>query len=170
MTYKNIPFGTINKFNVVIEIPKQSKNKYEYDEDLDAIKLDWVFTGGFHFPFDYGYIPETRGGDGDHLDAFIFSSHPIAMGTIVECRTIGMIELLDREEEDNKILAVPLVDPEYKTYQKLSDLTFDYKTIFEEFFKELGIQKNKTMEIKGFRDKQVADSVLEMAHKNYVKT
>ncbi|MFC1630213.1 inorganic diphosphatase [Patescibacteria group bacterium] len=167
MSYNKVPFGTSDTFNVVIEIPKGSKNKYEYDEKLDAIKLDWVFTDGFCFPFDYGYIPETKAGDGDHLDVFVFSSHQIAIGSVVECRPIGMIEFLDRGEKDNKILAVPLVDPEYQKHKELSDLSFDYQTIFKDFFKELGIQKNKTVEIKGFRDKAIAVKELELSNKNY---
>ncbi|MBI2515243.1 inorganic diphosphatase [Candidatus Wolfebacteria bacterium] len=167
MSYKNIPFGAPEKFNAVVEIPKGSEVKYEYDEDLDAIKLDWIFTNGFNFPFDYGYIPETRGGDGDHLDAFVLGSRSVALGTIVECRAIGMIELLDRGEKDNKILAAPIADPASQKYEKLDDLPFDYKTIFEEFFRELGAQKNKTVEIKGFRDKTAALQELESAHKNF---
>src|SRR3990167_8529121 len=110
MSYKNIPLGKPEQFNAVVEISKGGENKYEYDENLDSIKLDWVFSGGFHFPFDYCYIPQTRGGDGDHLDVFIIASHPLQIGTIVECRPVGMIELLDRGEEDNKILAVPVAD------------------------------------------------------------
>ena len=167
MSYKNIPFGNTDKFNVVIEIPRGSENKYEYDEGLDVIKLDWVFSGGFCFPFDYGFIPETRGGDGDHLDAFVFCPHPIAIGTIVECRAIGMIELLDRREEDNKILAVPISDPKYKNHNELADLNFDYKNIFGKFFKDIGIQKSKILEVKGFRDKITAVKKLESAHKNF---
>lgn len=167
MSYKNIPLGTADEFNVIVEIPKGSENKYEYDEDLDIIKLDWVFTDGFHFPYDYGYIPETRGGDGDHLDAFVFSSHPIDFGAVVKCRAIGMIELIDRGEEDNKILAVALADPKYADHQELSDLDFDYKDIFEKFFKELGVQKDKVMEIKGFRDKAVAIEDIKSAHKRF---
>jgi len=127
MSYKNIPLGTVEEFNVIVEIPKGSENKYEYDEDLDVIKLDWVFSGGFHFPFDYGYIPETRGGDGDHLDAFVFSSHPIDFGAVVKCRAIGMIELIDRGEEDNKILAVALADPKYTSHKELSDLHLRFR-------------------------------------------
>src|SRR3989344_6975947 len=110
MSYKDIPLGTAEEFNVMVEIPKGSENKYEYDDDLDIIKLDWVFTGGFHFPFDYGFMPETRGGDGDNLDVFVINSHSLTVGTVAKCRAIGMIELLDMGVEDNKILAVPISD------------------------------------------------------------
>ena len=164
MGYKDVPLGEPDKFNVVIEISKGSENKYEYDEDLDLIKLDWVFTGGFCFPCDYGYIPETRGGDGDHLDVFVINSHPLQIGIIVECRPIGMIELLDRGEEDNKILAVPVVDAKYHNCKDLEGLNFDYKSLFEDFFKELGVQKDKVVKIKGFRSPKVAIEEIKLAH------
>src|SRR3989344_575638 len=104
MGFKNIPFGSPEKFNVVLEIPTGSRNKYEYDEELDAIKLDFVFSENFKYIFNYGYIPETRGGDSDHLDCIILAPCPIDIGTIVECGPIGIIEMLDRGEEDNKII------------------------------------------------------------------
>jgi inorganic pyrophosphatase len=87
MSLKNVPFGTIDRFNVVVEIPKGSGNKYEYNEELDAITLEWAFTGGFCFPFDYGFIPQTLGGDNDPLDVFVISSHPFSPGIVVSCRT-----------------------------------------------------------------------------------
>ena len=167
MGYKNLPFGSAEKFNVVIEIPKGSQNKYEYDEELDLMKLNWVFTGDFKFEYDYGFVSRTRGGDGDMLDAFVFCSHPLEHGVVVKCRAIGMIELLDRSEVDNKILAVAIKDPNYINVQELTDLDIDYETEFRKFFKELGRQKNKVMEIMGFRDRATAEKELEAAHKNY---
>lgn len=150
MTLKNIPFGTAEQFNVVVEIPKGSEIKYQYDEILDVMKVDWVFQNGFCFPFNYGYIPQTKAGDGDTVDVFILNDKPIAIGTIIECRPIGIIELLDRGKEDNKILAVPITDRAYRTFSSIEDLPKDYETILREFFKELEKQKNKVMEIKGF--------------------
>ena len=167
MSYKNIPLGKPEQFNAVVEISKGGENKYEYDENLDSIKLDWVFSGGFHFPFDYGYIPQTRGGDGDHLDVFIIASHPLPIGTIVECRPVGMIELLDRGEEDNKILAVPVADLKYANCKGLEDLDFDYESVFREFCRELGVQKDKVVEIKGFRDQAAAIKAIEFGHNKF---
>ena len=167
MSYKNIPFGTAEKFNVVVEIPRKGGIKYEYDEEWDEIKVSAIFNDSFSFPCDYGYVPQTRGGDGDHLDVFVLGSQSVALGTIVECRPVGMIELLDRGEKDDKILAVPIADPTSAKIEKLEDLPFDYKTVFETFFKELGVQRNKTMEIKGYKDKTVALQELELAHKNF---
>ncbi len=166
MSYKNLPFGSVAKFNVVIEIPKGSPNKYEYDPGLDLIKLEWVFTGDFKFLFDYGFVSQTLGGDGDPLDAFVFCSHPLEQGTVVECRAVGMIEVLDRGEVDNKILAVAVADKEFGRFQELRDLKFDYEKTFRDFFKELGVQKDKIIEIKGFKDRARAEKELEAAHAN----
>ena len=167
MSYENIPFGTPEKFNVVVEIQKGGQVKYEYDEEWHEIKVSAIFKNGFIFPFDYGYVPQTRGGDGDHLDVFVLGSQSVQMGAIVECRPIGMIELIDRGEKDDKILAIPLNDLGFENIKTLEDLPFDYKGIFEEFFKELAIQRNKTMEIKGYRDEKVAMQELELANKNF---
>lgn len=164
MSFKNIPLGTKDKFNVIVEIAKESPNKYEYDENLDNLVLDWVFTDGFGFPFNYGYIPQTKGGDGDALDVFIIGDHQIDPGVIVECKAIGIIELLDRGEQDDKILAVALADPEYSKYNEIEDLNFDYKILFEKFFTELAKQKNKTFEIKGFHSASRAVKEIEKSH------
>lgn len=167
MSYKNIPFGTPEKFNVVIEISKGGTVKYEYDDECHEIKVSCIFRNGFGFPFDYGFIPETRGGDGDHLDVFVLGSQSVQIGAIVECCPIGMIELIDRDEKDDKILAIPVNDLGFENIKILADLPFDYKTIFEELFKELAVQRNKTMEIKGYEDARVAIQELELAHKKF---
>lgn len=167
MSYKHIPFGTPEKFNVVVEIQKGGQVKYEYDEEWEETKVSCIFKNGFGFPFDYGFVPQTRGGDGDHLDVFVLGSQSVQMGTVVACRPIGMIELIDRGEKDDKILAVPVKDWASDAIVTLDDLPFDYKAIFEAFFRELGIQRSKTMEIKEYRDSTVAVGELELAHKNF---
>jgi inorganic pyrophosphatase len=167
MSLKNVPFGTIDRFNVVVEIPKGSENKYEYNEELDAITLEWVFTGGFCFPFDYGFIPQTRGGDDDSLDAFVISRQHFYPGIVVPCKAIGAIEVLDRGKRDDKIITVPLEDPDYKNYESLDELSFDYKKIFLDFFKELAIQKGKKIEVVGFRDKAFAVKEIEEGVSNF---
>lgn len=156
MELKNIPFGSAEAFNVLIEIPKGSKIKYEYDEELEAMKLDFVFSGKLEFISNYGLIPGTRGGDNDHLDCHVLGENPIAAETIVLARAIGLIETLDRGEEDNKIIAVPLSDPVFAKIQTLEDLPRDLSDDFREFFKEIGIQKNKVIEVLGFYGKDRA--------------
>lgn len=164
MSFRYVPFGSKEKFNVIVEIPKGNPNKYELSEDHGNLVLDWVFTDGFSFPFNYGYIPETRGGDGDALDAFIIGDQPIDPGVVAECKAIGIIELLDRGEQDDKIIAVALADTNYSKHEELEDLDIDYKSLFQEFFTELGKQKSKTFEIKGYHDSARARKELDSAH------
>ncbi len=154
MSLKDIPFGTPEQFNTVVEVPIGSHNKYEYSEELDAITLDYVFTKNFHWQFNYGYIPQTRGGDGDHLDVFILTAHPIDSGTVVAARPIGMIETLDRGEEDNKILAVPIHDKTHEKYQTLEDLPKRMIADFRKFFKALAHEKKKTLKIVAFHGRE----------------
>lgn len=161
MDLKNIPFGTNESFNVLIEISQGSPNKYEYDEKTGAIELEFIYKNGFTFIYNYGLIPGTLAGDGDHLDAIVLSQDILAMGTVIACRAIGMIELIDRGEEDNKIIAVPLADKKYKNAHSIKDLPKEWFKEVENFFQEAAIQKNKIMEIKSFQDKERALAELE---------
>lgn len=153
-----------------MEIPKGSEKKYEYDEKLGEFKLDFIFTGGFHFPFAYGLVPETLADDGDHLDAFIITDEPLKQGDVVQVKPIGVIDLLDRGQGDNKILCVPAASPDAKKYQTIEDLDFDYTKLFTEFFAELGRQKNKVIEIIGFRGQDRAVDELQACHERYKKS
>jgi len=106
-------------------------------------------------------IPETHAADGDHLDAIVLSQDILTMGTVVVCRAIGMIELIDRGEEDNKIIAIPLADKKYKNTHSIKDLPKEWFEEVENFFQEAARQKNKIMEIKSFQDKERALAELE---------
>src|SRR5579862_7134315 len=106
--WENIPLGekAPEMVNVVIDIPKGSQNKYEYDEKLGIFKLDRVLYTLFHFPMDYGFIPGTRSEDGDHLDAFVIGSDPVPTGIIVEIRPVALIRMIDSGEPDFKVIGV----------------------------------------------------------------
>src|ERR1700733_2925919 len=99
--------------NVIIEIPKGSQNKYEFDEELGVFKLDRVLYSPFHYPLDYGFIPQTRSEDGDHADALVLGGDPLPLGTVVEVRPIGMLHMIDSGEADAKILAVQVKNPRF---------------------------------------------------------
>ncbi len=157
MNVKNIPFGQVDKFNVFIEIPEVTQNKYEYDEELEMVRLDFVLSGEAGWPFNYGFICGTRGGDGDMLDAIILSSQPLTVGTLVVCRAVGMAEIVDRGEVDNKILCVPVVDRLMEKYQNIDSFSEEQLRSYNDFFIDLAVQKNKIMEVKGFGDKERAE-------------
>lgn len=156
MSLKDVPFGSPEEFNVVVEIPKGSQDKYEYDEKLDAIRLDRVLYGSQRFPFNYGFVPQTRAEDGDHTDALILSTNAFYPGTVVACRPIGFMEMIDTGEKDNKILAVPVDDPRYKDMKELEDIPEHVRKEIQNFFETYKVLQGKKVEVKGFEGKNRA--------------
>ncbi len=150
MSLKHIPFGSPEKFNVIIEISQGSQDKYEYDEELDVIKLDRVLYSSQRFPANYGFIPETRAEDGDHADVLLFSTNPIIPGAVVEARAIGFMNMIDSGEADNKILAVPTSDPRFSDVKSLEDLPEHSAKEIKNFFETYKLLQNKTVTIDGF--------------------
>ena len=152
-------------FKVFIEIPQGSNEKFEYDEKSGSLKLNFVFSavggsasGGkdLVFPFNYGFIPGTMGGDGDQLDAIVLSAEPIPSSSVVECKPIGILKTIDRGEIDDKIICVPINDKFAKIYTDIQDLPPDTLAKWTKFYLEVARQKNKTVEIIGLRNKQEA--------------
>lgn len=156
MDFNAIPLGSPEAFNVLVEIPNGSSNKYELDFESGLMRLDYVFRGGFHFPFNYGSVPKTKAEDGDPLDAIVLSSYPLPPNTLVTVRPLGILKLKDRGEQDNKLLTVALGDPLAETLHELQDLTEKEQGDIVTFFKEVGVQKQKTMDIEGFFNRAVA--------------
>ena len=103
-----------NKFEALIEIPKGSKAKYELDKETGLLRLDRVLYTSTVYPSNYGFIPRTLADDGDPLDVLVLCNEPIIPMTLVTCMPIGVITMIDGGEPDEKIIAVPLDDPNYK--------------------------------------------------------
>jgi inorganic pyrophosphatase len=133
--------GTIDKFNVVVEIPMGSQNKYEIDSETGAIFLDRVLYGSVFYPVNYGFIPSTKAEDGDAADALVFSTNPVPPGVVIKCRAIGIIKMVDSGEMDSKILCVPTVDPRFDDTNDISDLPQHKIKDLVDFFKNM--QKHK---------------------------
>ena len=118
--------------------------------------LDYVFRDDFCFPFNYGFVPNTRAQDGDPIDVVVLSSYPLPIYSIVKVKLIGILKLKDRGEQDDKLLGVPEVDPLAEKLNDIHDLQANEQADIAKFFKQVGIQKNKIMEIEGFFDKNEA--------------
>ena len=167
MNIKDLPFGDIEAFNVVVEIPQGSQDKYEYDEELDVVKLDRVLYGSQRFPGNYGFIPQTRAEDGDHTDVLLLTTNPLIPGTIAKGRAIGFMEMIDAGDKDNKIIAVPVADPRFNDIQSLDDIPSHRLAEIKNFFETYKALQNKQVEVKGFSDKARAVQELENTKKVY---
>jgi len=108
-------------FDVLIEIPKGSRNKYEVDHESGKIRLDRVLFTSMVYPTDYGYIEGTLGGDGDPLDALVLLPFPVFPGVVVECRPVAMYVMEDEKGQDEKVLCVPN-DPRFDDIQDIDDV------------------------------------------------
>lgn len=124
-----------NSVYVVVEIPKGSRNKYEYDEHLGIFKLNRVLYSPLHYPADYGLVPQTIYDDGDPLDALVMVSEPTFAGCVIEARPLGLFRLLDRGVPDDKVLAVPATDPLFADYLDLDDLPRHFLAEVAHFFR-----------------------------------
>ena len=120
-----------NVIYVVVEVPKGSRNKYEYDKGIGFVKLDRVLYSPIHYPGDYGLIPNTHYDDGDPLDVLVMVNEPTFPGCVIEARPIGLFRMLDRGVADDKVLAVPAYDPIFQDY-------YDLPHIPQHFLAEMG--------------------------------
>lgn len=167
MGLKDVPFGSLEKFNVIIEISQGSQDKYEYDEELDVIKLDRVLYTAQRYPANYGFIPETRADDGDHTDVLLFSTNPIPPGVVVEARAIGFMNMEDSGEIDNKILAVPTEDPRFAHVQSLAELPEHSPKEIKNFFETYKLLQNKEVKVGEFESKEKALEYIQKTKEAY---
>lgn len=110
------------EFDVLVEVPKGSRNKYEVDHESGKIRLDRFLFTSMSYPADYGYIEHTLGQDGDPLDAMVILPSPVFPGCIVRCRPVGMFRMVDEKGGDDKVLCVP-VDPRFDSIQDVADVS-----------------------------------------------
>ncbi len=154
--------------NAIVEIAKKTSNKYEYDESLDIIKLDRVLHSPMFYPVDYGFIPETRSKDGDHLDVMIITDSPVFTGCLLEVRPLGVLIMSDENGDDEKILAVPLKNPNYNNIQKISDVSEHFLKELVHFFTEYKrLEDGKDVVVKGWLDRKAAYDIIRESAKVY---
>ena len=157
-------------FTAVIEIPKGGKNKYEMDKETGLLRLDRVLYTATHYPANYGFIPRTYADDGDPLDVLVLCQESIVPLTLVQCYPIGVIQMVDDESTDEKIIAVPFRDPSLSGYEDISQLpshTFDEIQHFFSVYKQL--ERGKQTEVKDIGGPLAAVAVMEKAMENYRK-
>ncbi len=154
--------------NVVVEIPRGSRNKYEYNKEAEAFFLDRVLHSPFFYPVDYGFIPRTWYDDNDPLDAMIYVRDPTFTGCVVEVKIIGLLRMRDEKGIDDKLLGVPTGDPLFKDISNLEDVPSSFLDEVAHFFQRYkDLEKGKTSEVIGWLEKEDAVKALERAREMY---
>lgn len=155
------------KVFVIVEIPKGSRNKYEYDAEKQVFKLDRMLFSSVHYPSDYGFIPETLAEDGDPLDALVLVSEPTFPGCLIETKPIGLFKMWDEKGVDYKILCVPLKDPQWNWLNRLADVPQHLLREIEHFFQVYKELEEKKTGVEGWENHQEALEVISKAKERY---
>ena len=169
--WHDIPVGDDlpNSFNTIVEIPKNSNNKYEIDKKTGLIALDRANFSSAPYPFDYGFVPQTLWDDGDPLDVVIISTYPLHPGILVEVRPVGVIRMIDEGESDYKIVGVPVHDKRWNDVNDLQDINKHRLEEYKHFFltyKTLN-GRSTSVEIDGMGNKEEAIEALNKSIKLY---
>lgn len=161
--------GTKEEMNVIIEIPKDSHNKYEIDKKTGLIKLDRANYSSAAYPFDYGFVPQTLWDDGDALDVVVLTTYPLSVGILATVRPVGILHMVDGGEADEKVIAVPVDDKRWDEVQNLEDVnkhTLKEIVHFFETYKQLK-GKPSPVEINGYEGAEAAKAAFDRARELY---
>ena len=156
--------------NALIEIPQGSKTKYEIDKETGLLKLDRVIYSSFHYPINYGFIPQTLGKDGDPLDILVMCTEAIQPLCLVEARVIGNMQMIDTDLIDDKIIAVAVNDPSVNYIKSLAEVTPHSFKVLKNYFEQYKVLENKKVEINDFQEKEIAFDIINESIEFYKQT
>ncbi len=150
----NLPLGdrAPDEINVIVEIPSGSRNKFEYDKALDIFRLDRALHSPIFYPGDYGFVPRTLALDDDPLDVLILVTEPTFSGCLVLARPIGLLKMIDDGKEDDKVLAVPVGEPEYAEVHNYTQIFSHQLRKIQHFFETYKVLEGKHTQIAGWED------------------
>jgi inorganic pyrophosphatase len=150
------------EFDVIIEIPKGQRNKYEMDHDSGRIRLDRMLFTATRYPADYGFIEHTLADDGDPLDALVLLEEPTFPGCLIKCRAIGMFRMRDEKGLDDKVLCVPATDPRVAHLTDITDVSEFDRLEIEHFFQVYkALEPGKEVETAKWADRTAAEAEIE---------
>ena len=154
----------------LVEIPKGSRNKYEWDEQLQAIKFDRFLFSSVVYPTDYGFIPDTLGEDGDPLDAMVIVSEPTFPGCVIPVKPIALFKMRDDKGVDDKVLCVPEQDPNWNHMDVLDDLPLFLRDEISHFFSIYKQPEGKHVKVDGWYPRDDALKSIEEARERFSKS
>jgi len=154
---------------MVVEIGRNSTNKYEYDPRLQLFRLDRTLYSPMHFPGDYGFIPGTIAEDDEPIDILALVEQPSFPGCLIRVRPVGMLDMVEESQYDHKILAVPERSPRYDQIRNLNDVPPHVLTEIQHFFEIYKELEGKAAQIKGWQDADDARSAIAESRKRYLE-
>ena len=164
---KDVP----NDINVIIEIPANSQPvKYEVDKDSGALFVDRFMSTAMFYPANYGYIPQTLSEDGDPVDVLVITPFPLLSGSVIRCRTIGVLNMTDEAGADAKLLAVPVdkLSQEYRHIKSYTDVSKNLLNSIAHFFEHYkDLEPEKWVKVDGWADVESAKHEIEASIKRY---
>jgi inorganic pyrophosphatase len=149
-----------DEINVIVEIPSGARNKYEYDKQLDIFRLDRALHSPIFYPGDYGFAPRTLALDGDPLDVLILVAEPTFSGCLVAARPIGLLNMVDEGKSDEKVLAVPVGEPEYADVHNFSQIFPHQLRKIQHFFETYKQLEGKHTSVGGWDDAAAARRII----------
>ncbi len=167
--WHDIKAGEKENLNVIIEIPKLSRVKYELDKKTGLIKFDRVLYSPMHYPTNYGFVPQTLWEDGDPLDVLVFAHEPLISGSLIEVRPVGMLPMIDGGEDDVKIIAVPIEDPRFANTHGIKDFEPHLLLEIKHFFEVYKNLQKKEVVVGEWQDKERALDAIEKSFVLYKK-
>jgi inorganic pyrophosphatase len=154
---------------MIVEIPKNSANKYEYDRVLGVFRLDRALYSPMHYPGDYGFIPGTVAEDGDPMDVLALVEEPSFSGCLIEVRPVAVLNMVDSDVGDQKILAVPTRNPRYDQIHTLDQIFAHVRREIEHFFTIYKELEGKTTQMEGWGDPREARRVILDSRRKYIE-
>jgi inorganic pyrophosphatase len=151
----------------LVEIPKGSRNKYQWDEELGGIKLARFLFSSVVYPTDYGFVPETLSPKGEALDAMILVSEPTFPGCLIPVRAVGVLRTADERGQDDKLLCVPFTDPGWSGMERLEDVPEGMRNEIEHFFSIYKEPEGREVTIHGWEDRDVALALVDECRERY---
>lgn len=165
--WHDIPYGEEEALKTIVEIPKLSRVKYELDKETGLIIMDRVLYSPMHYPFNYGFVPQTLWDDGDPLDIMVLSHEALLPGTLVVTRPIGLLPMTDDGEGDSKILTVPIKDPRFDNIVDIKDVEEHILAEIKHFFSVYKDLQKKKVEVGDWQNKDKALEAIRHSLKLY---
>lgn len=167
---KDLPIGAWapERVHAIIEIPRGTRTKYEYDVHLGVFRLDRVLYASMFYPTAYGFIPGTIAEDGDPVDILVMISEPLDVGVMVEARPLGLLRMSDEKGQDDKILAVATGDPAFREMSQLEDISEDELRLIEHFFMSYKTLERKKVESRGWAARATALEAIRRGRSEYL--